>query len=91
MAEQQEQVFMILVAQMEFGALVSLGVAENPATHEKKRDPQAAQMFIDQLEMLKARTAGNLSERESKALDESLYRVRMLFVETSGKRAGEGG
>ena len=74
--------FLMLLAQMELGALVGLGVMENPATKEKRREPQQAALFIDQLEMLKAKTAGNLSGDESRVLDEALYRLRLAFVET---------
>jgi len=76
-----EQNFLMMVAQLEFGALVGLGVVENPATKEKKREPRQAQVFIDQLETLKAKTKGNLSEPEERLLEDALYRVRMAFVE----------
>jgi len=81
----------MLLAQLEFGALVGLGVVENPATKEKKREPQGAKVFIDQLEMLAAKTRGNLDAEESKALEESLFRVRMLFVKTAEGQGTEVG
>jgi len=78
-----EQHFLVMVAQLEFGAMVGLGLAENPATKEKKPDPQHARLFIDQLAMLEAKTQGNLGERERKMLEEALYRLRMAFVESA--------
>jgi hypothetical protein len=85
MAENHEQSFLMLVAQIEFGALVGLGVLENPASGTKKREVRQAEIFIDQLEMLRAKTQGNLSEAESRTLEESLHRLRMAFVETGKK------
>jgi len=81
--------FTILLAQLEFGALVGLGIVENPATKEKKREPLGAKVFIDQMEMLAVKTRGNLSADEARALEESLFRVRMLFVQTAGGEAVE--
>ena len=90
MADEMDNPFFILVAQLEFGALVGLGVIENPSTKEKKREPVQARMCIDQLEMLAKRTKGNLGADEEKVLEESLYRLRMLFVQTELKAPDAG-
>lgn len=45
---------------------------------------EAAKMLIDQLEMIQAKTSGNLSAQESSILDDALKNVRLAFVETSG-------
>lgn len=45
---------------------------------------QAAKMLIDQLEMIQAKTTGNLGPQESKILDRALTEVRLAFVEASG-------
>ena len=90
MTDDSNASFFILVAQLEFGALVGLGVLENPATKEKKREPEHARVFIDQLEMLAVKTKGNLSAEEAKAVEESLYRVRMMFVQGAGAEKSAG-
>ena len=46
------------------------------------RDLDAAQMFIGQLEMLEAKTRGNLDPQEAALLKQSLMSVRLAFVET---------
>jgi hypothetical protein len=45
---------------------------------------RAAKLLIDQLEMIQAKTKGNLSEQESSMLNNILSEVRLIFVETSG-------
>jgi hypothetical protein len=45
---------------------------------------EAAKMLIDQLEMIQAKTSGNLSVQESSILDDALKNVRLAFVEVSG-------
>jgi hypothetical protein len=45
---------------------------------------EAAKVFIDQLEMIQAKTDGNLSKQESGILDDCLRNVRLAFVEASG-------
>ena len=62
-------------------ALMLLGQFPNPQTGETVRDLDAARMFIDQLEMLEAKTKGNLSKDEEKLLGQSLMSLRLSFVE----------
>jgi hypothetical protein len=45
------------------------------------RDLEGARMFIDQLEMLEARTKGNLSKEEQALLKQSLLSLHLAFVE----------
>jgi hypothetical protein len=45
---------------------------------------EAGKLLIDQLEMIQAKTVGNLSTQESSILDDALKNVRLAFVEVSG-------
>jgi len=45
---------------------------------------EAGKMLIDQLEMIQAKTQGNLSAQEGTILEDALKNVRLAFVETSG-------
>ena len=47
-------------------------------------------MFIDQLEMLEAKTKGNLSKQEDGLLKQALAAVRMSFVEAMDEQPGSG-
>jgi hypothetical protein len=62
-------------------ALMFLGQAPHPETGERVRDFEAARLFIDQLEMLEAKTKGNLNHEEEKLLQQSLMHLRMTFVQ----------
>ena len=73
--------FMIRVAQLEYGALMALGLMENPVTKEKKKELPQAQMFIDQLDMLKTKTKGNLNSEEDKVIGDAASRLKMAYVE----------
>lgn len=61
-------------------ALVSLGAAPNPQTNEPKVDLTQAQAAIDVLLMLREKTQGNRTERETRLLESILYDLQMRFV-----------
>ena len=46
---------------------------------------EAAQIFIEQLEMLEAKTSGNLNNEEARLLSQALTTLRMTYVEVVGK------
>lgn len=57
-----------------------LGEAQLP-DGQSVRDLSAAKLHLDLLDVLRAKTAGNLSEEEARVLEDILYRLRMLYVE----------
>jgi len=71
-----------MILQQTNMALMLLGRVPHPETGENMRDIDSAKMFIDQLEMLEAKTRGNLDKNEEKLLKQSLTTLRMAFVET---------
>lgn len=78
----QGALFEQLVAGHGHMALMFLGRLENPQTgrHEAP-EPLGAKIFIDQLDMLVAKTQGNLSEREAALLQKTLAATQLAFVE----------
>jgi hypothetical protein len=77
-------------------ALMLLGKLAHPGTGQTVKDLDGAKMFIDQLEMLEAKTKGNLDEQERRLLREQLTSLRMAFVEattepTASSKARESG
>ena len=64
-------------------ALFQLGLIKIPGGEEPKKDLQGARQTIDLLALLQEKTKGNLTEQESKVLTESLFQLRMAFVESS--------
>lgn len=79
--EMQAALFAQLVLQQTNLVLMLLGKTPNPQTGETSRDLEAARLFIDQLEMLEAKTKGNLTPAEARLLQQSLMTARLAFVE----------
>lgn len=72
-------------------ALMFLGKLPNPQTGKAEEpNPEAAQVFIGQLEMLEAKTKGNLTTEEARLLGQMLGMTRMSFVDAIDTQLGEG-
>src|SRR5262245_12354255 len=67
-------------------AVISLSDAPDPATGQHRVDLDQARDAIDLLRLLRDKTEGNRTERESRLLDQILYDLQMRFVDAS-KRA----
>ena len=72
--------FASMVMQNAQMAMMLLGQMPHPETGETTTDLEGARMFIDQLEMLEAKTKGNLTKDEEQLLKQSLIGTRMAFV-----------
>jgi hypothetical protein len=64
------------------GAIVALGAATEPG-QKPQIDLLGARQSIDMLGVLEEKTKGNLSEKESRLLQNALFEVRMLFLEVT--------
>ncbi len=84
--ELQTALFLDLVAQQANMALIFLGQVPHPQTGQRVRDLETARMFIDQLEMIEAKTKGNLNKHEESLLKQSLMATRLAFVEAIESR-----
>src|ERR1051326_1381597 len=58
-----------------------MGKTPHPETGQPVKQLEGARLFIDQLEMLEAKTKGNLSKEEEAFLKQTLMTLRMAFVE----------
>jgi hypothetical protein len=81
--------FANMVIQQTNMAMMLLGKVAHPETGKFIHDVEAAKMFIDQLEMLEAKTKGNLSKEEDGLLKQALTALRMAFVEAIDVRDSE--
>ena len=61
--------FSLLVSRLSIQAMISLGILENPLTKRKEVHPGNARMLLDDLEMLREKTRGNLDPDELAHLD----------------------
>ncbi|MBN2506049.1 MAG: DUF1844 domain-containing protein [Verrucomicrobia bacterium] len=75
--------FANLVLQQVNMAMMFLGKIPHPQTGKTVVDLDAAQMFIDNLEMIERKTQGNLTRDETSLLRQHLMNARMVFVQTA--------
>lgn len=75
--------FAQMVVQQANMATIFLGKAPHPHTDRTEVDLEGARLFIDQLEMLEAKTKGNLSKEEEMLLRQTLMQLRLEFVEAA--------
>jgi len=74
--------FANMVIQQTNMAMMLLGKVPHPETGQIIQDLEAAKMFIDQLEMIEAKTKGNLNKQEEGLLKQALAALHMTFVES---------
>jgi len=86
--EVNSALFAHLVMQQTNMAMMLMGKVPHPETGQPIKDLEAAKLFIDMLEMLQAKTKGNLTKEEENLLRQSLTNLRMMFVESVGSPSG---
>ena len=78
------QRFIEFVMMQSQHAALFLGQIANPQTGQATVNLEAAKLFIDQLEMIREKTRGNLTKEESQIIDNALANLQMTFIELSG-------
>ena len=73
--------FISFIFSLSTATMAYLGILPDPATQKINKNLSLAKQHIDLLGMLQEKTEGNLSDEESKFLSNSLYDLRMKFVE----------
>jgi hypothetical protein len=76
------------VLSLSHSALIHLGDAPNPADGKLSTDLEMARHTIDLLGMLAEKTQNNLTGGEETILGQSLYDLRMRYVEVAKATAG---
>lgn len=82
-----ETQFSGLVISLHTSVLYSLGLIGEEGAPKRDPDLKSAREYIDLLGMLEEKTKGNLSEEEEKLIKESLYQLRMAFINISNPKA----
>jgi hypothetical protein len=80
--------FQSFVYFLYMSALHELGVPTQPGEPGRPADLERARFFVDVLQLLEGKTAGNLEPGETKLLEEALYNLRMQYVGVSQGRSG---
>lgn len=89
-AEQSnEGMFQGLVVSLAAATMQHLGKTLNPMTSKVEKNLPAAQSTIDMLDMLEAKTKGNLTETEAKLLQSVLAELKLNYVETMNDKPAD--
>jgi hypothetical protein len=76
-----------LISMLATQTVFALGLLQVEGQEEKEPDLELARYNIDMLETLEAKTKGNLSKAEEKALRNTLNELRMGYVKVSERLA----
>jgi len=74
--------FVNLVTMLSMSAMQQLGKIINPGAGKAEINLDAAQATIDTLDMLSAKTLGNLDKDEARLMKDTISMLKMNFVET---------
>ena len=77
--------FTIFLSSLSMQAMIAAGKLENPVTGKTEKNLEQARFLIDTLEIIKEKTKGNLVKEEENLLDDSLFNLRMMYVEEKEK------
>ncbi|MEO8512749.1 MAG: DUF1844 domain-containing protein [Ignavibacteria bacterium] len=83
--EKNTQLFMYLAGSFEMSAMMAMGKIKNPMTDKTEKDMTQAQFSIDLLDMLKEKTAGNLSDYEAKFLENLTGQLKLNYLDEAKK------
>ena len=86
---QSGEMFQGLVISLAAATMQHLGKTLNPVTNKIEKNLDAASSTIDMLDMLEAKTKGNLSEAEAKLLKGVLAELKLNYVETLNEKPAE--
>ncbi len=73
-----------MIASLAQSSLFQLGLMRTPDMKEPiEPDLEGAKQTINLIAILEQKTKGNLTEQEKKLIDDTLFQLRMAFVEVS--------
>lgn len=87
--DKNKQLFLSLIYSFQMQAMMQLGKLANPMTNKIERELDGAQVTIDMLDMLKEKSKGNITEEESKFLEQVIADLKLNYVEESDKDKNE--
>jgi hypothetical protein len=76
-----EPTFTVFLSSISMQAMVAMGKLQNPVTGKTEKNMDQARFLIDTLGILKEKTKGNLTLEEENLLNESLFNLRLLYVQ----------
>ncbi|MCP4653531.1 MAG: DUF1844 domain-containing protein [Candidatus Omnitrophica bacterium] len=77
--------FTIFLSSLTMQAMIATGKLQNPVTGKSEKNMEQARFLIDTIEIISEKTKGNLTKEEQDLLNESLYNLRMIYVQEKNK------
>jgi Domain of unknown function (DUF1844) len=74
-----------LIYSFQMQTMMQLGKLANPMTSKIEKELDGAKVTIDMLDMLKAKTKGNIADDESKFLEQVIADLKLNYVEERDK------
>ncbi|MFQ5354863.1 MAG: DUF1844 domain-containing protein [Thermodesulfobacteriota bacterium] len=71
--------FSTFILSLSSSVLINLGLLENPVTQKAEKDLAVAKQTIDLIVLLKDKTSGNLTESESKLIEDLLTELQLQY------------
>lgn len=87
--QSNDQLFQGLVISLAAATMQHLGKTLNPLTNKVEKSLEAAQSTIDMLDMLEAKTKGNLGDTEARLLKNVLAELKLNYVETMNEKPAD--
>lgn len=87
-AGEMTQIFVEFVMMQAQNAALCLGQITDPRVGQPQVNIPLASMFIDQLSVIRAKTAGNLTPDEQKVIDSALEQMTMAFEHVASRTEG---
>ncbi|MEE8335513.1 MAG: DUF1844 domain-containing protein [Candidatus Neomarinimicrobiota bacterium] len=81
----EDELFIHLVNTFSQSAWISLGKIKNPMTDKLERNVSQASYYIDLLDMLQKKMAGNLSEWEEQYIIHNVSELKLNFIDEKKK------
>jgi hypothetical protein len=81
--------FVNLISALAASAMQQLGKLVNPVSGKTEVNLAGAKSSIDLLEMLQAKTKGNLNKDEAKLLQSTLSNLQLNYIDESSKPTDE--
>ena len=72
--------FSTFIMGLASASLIEMGVLEDPLTHQKRVDRDAAHQHIELLKMLQEKTRGNLNTDEKELIEHVLTDLKIQFA-----------
>lgn len=84
-SEKETALFMGLVLMFHAAAMQHMGKTKNPISDKVERSLDQAQFIIDTLDVLVAKTKGNLTDEESRFLTNVVKELKLNYIEELAK------